>query len=118
MQALCRGRVNNEPRADRRVLPLGLGNLPECRSQACAARRAPVGWRRGVAAQGGGDVAVSMDAQDADGEVAKAGYGPRGRRRCRSGGILGKGVADVVQRLDAAAAASVIGQVAGWAWAV
>jgi hypothetical protein len=33
------------------------------------------------------------------------------------GGILGKGVADVVQRLDAAAAASVIGQVAGWAWA-
>jgi hypothetical protein len=76
VQTLCRGRVNNEPCADRRVLPLGLGNLPECRSQACAARRAPVGWRRGVAAQGGGDVAVSMDVQDADGEVAKAGYGP------------------------------------------
>jgi len=83
MQALCRGRVNNEPCADRRVLPLGLGNLPECRSQACAARRAPVGWRRGVAAQGGGDVAVSVDAQDADGEVAKAGYGP--------GGVAGAG---------------------------
>jgi hypothetical protein len=56
----------------------------------------------GVAAQRGGDVAVTVPPQDADGEVAQAGHGPGGIAGAGLGGVLGEGdIADVVQRLDA-----------------
>ena len=56
----------------------------------------------GVVAQGGGDVAVAVPPQDADGEVAQAGHGPRGGAGADLAGVLGEGdIADVVQRLDA-----------------
>jgi hypothetical protein len=56
----------------------------------------------GVAAQGCGDVAVAVGAQDADGEVAQAGHGAGGVAGADLGGVLSEGgVADVVQRLAA-----------------
>jgi hypothetical protein len=72
----------------------------------------------GVAAQGGGDVAVTVGAQDADGEVAQTGHGSWCGAGAELGGVLGEGgVADVVQRLDAPVAARPVGQRAGLAWA-
>src|SRR4029450_4763268 len=65
----------------------------------------------GVAAQGGGDVAVAAGTQDADGEVAQAGHGPWGGAGAGLGGVLGEGdIADVVQRLDGPVTAHVVGQ--------
>src|SRR5829696_3176175 len=68
----------------------------------------------GVVAQGGGDVASAVEAQDRDGEVAQAGHGPRGGAGADLGGILGKGdIADVVQRLDAPVPSDPVGQAGG-----
>ncbi len=56
----------------------------------------------GVAAQRGGDVAMTVGVQDANGEVAQAGHGSWGGASAGLGGVLGEGgVADVVQCLDA-----------------
>jgi hypothetical protein len=45
---------------------------------------------------------VAAQAQDADGEVAQAGHGPRGGVGADLAGVLGEGdIADVMQRLDA-----------------
>jgi hypothetical protein len=53
-------------------------------------------------AQRGGDVAMAVGVQVADGEVAEAGHGPGGGASADLGGVLSEGgVADVVQRLDA-----------------
>jgi hypothetical protein len=72
----------------------------------------------GVAAQRGGDVAVTVPPQDADGEVAQAGHGPWGVAGADLGGVLGKGgVAEVVQRLDAPVTRIQSARRAGWAWA-
>jgi len=68
----------------------------------------------GVAAQGGGDVAVAHGGQDADGEVAQAGHDSWGGAGAGLGGVLGEGgVADVVQRLDAPVALDSVGQAGG-----
>jgi hypothetical protein len=68
----------------------------------------------GVAAQRGGDVAVAMGAQDADGEATQAGHGPWGGAGADLAGVLGEGdIAEVVQRLDAPVAAHVVGQTGG-----
>jgi hypothetical protein len=56
----------------------------------------------GVAAQRGGDVAVTMPPEDGDGELAQAGHGAGRGAAAELGDILSEGgVADVVQRLDA-----------------
>src|SRR5215203_1292602 len=68
----------------------------------------------GVAAQRGGDVAVAMGVQDADGEVAQAGHGPGGGAGADLASVLGKGgVTDVVQRLDAPVPSDPVGQAGG-----
>ena len=65
----------------------------------------------GVAAQRGGDVAVTVPPQDADGEIAQAGHGAGGGAGPDLGGVLGEGgVAEVVQRLDAPVAPDPVGQ--------
>ncbi len=72
----------------------------------------------GVASQRGGDVAVAASAQDADGQVAQAGHGPRCGAGADLAGVLGEGdIAEVVQRLDAPVAPDPVGQAGGWAWA-
>jgi hypothetical protein len=64
----------------------------------------------GVVAQRGSDVAAAVETQDADGQVAQAGHGPGGGAGADLAGVLGEGgVADVVQRLDAAAVAGMVG---------
>jgi hypothetical protein len=68
----------------------------------------------GVVAQGGGDVASAVEAQDRDGEVAQASHGPRGGAGADLGGVLGKSdIADVVQRLDAPVPSDPVGQAGG-----
>src|SRR4029450_3609484 len=65
----------------------------------------------GIAAQRGGDVAVTVGAQDADGEIAQAGHGAGGGAGSDLGGVLGEGgVAEVVQRLDAPVASNPVGE--------
>ena len=89
-------------------------------SRACDAEegRQDSGGVAGVAAQGGGDVAVTVLPQDADGEVAQAGHGAGRGAGAELVGVLGEGdVADVVQRLDAPVAAHVVGQAGGAGWA-
>jgi hypothetical protein len=71
-------------------------------SRACDAEQ----WQQsggvaGVAAQGGGDVAVAAGAQDGDGEVAQAGHDVGSGAGSGLGAVLTEGdVADMVQRLD------------------
>jgi hypothetical protein len=66
---------------------------------------------RAPEAQRGGDVAVAVGPEDADGEVAQAGHGPGGGGGAGLGGVFGEGgVADVVQGLDAPVPADPVGQ--------
>jgi hypothetical protein len=68
----------------------------------------------GVAAQRGGGVAVAVQAQDGNGEVAQAGHGAWGGAGADLAGVLGEGgVAEVVQRLDAPVPADPVGQAGG-----
>src|SRR6266508_432216 len=84
-------------------------------SRACDAEEwQDSGGVAGVAAQRGGDVAVAVGVEDADGEVAQAGHGVWGVAGADLGGVLGEGgVADVVQRLDAPVASDPVGQAGG-----
>jgi hypothetical protein len=89
---------------DPHLRPQNLGEAPECLGSWArdAEEGQGSGGVAGVAAQGGGDVASAVEAQDRDGEVAQAGHGPGGGVGADLGGVLGVGgVADVVQRLDA-----------------
>ncbi len=84
-------------------------------SRACDAEEwQDSGGVAGVAAQRGGDVAVAVGPEDADGEVAQAGHGSGGGAGADLGGVLGEGgVADVVQRLDAPVAPDPVSQAGG-----
>lgn len=80
-------------------------------------RSARAGGVTGVVAQGG-DVAPAAGAENPDGEVARAGHGPRVGARAELGGVLGNSdVADVVVRLDAPVPSDPVARRAGLAWA-
>jgi hypothetical protein len=72
MQALCRGRVNNELCADRRGIPAGARQSAGV-SVYWVVRQGgqQSGGVAGVAAQGGGDVAVAVGAQDAEARLRR-----------------------------------------------
>ena len=90
MQALCRGRVNNELCADRRGIPAGARQSAGV-SVYWVVRQGgqQSGGVAGGVTQGGGEVATAVEAQDADGEVAEAGHGSWCVAGADLGGVLG-----------------------------
>jgi hypothetical protein len=92
----------------------------DCRgSWACdAEERQDAGGVAGVAAQRGGDVAVTVAPQDGDREVAQTCQDLGRGAGAQLVGVLGEGdIADVVQRLDAQCPRIQSARRAGWAWA-